>query len=314
MRVSAFFNRYTLLIGILLAVVVLSPGPGAARAGTALHDSAHAPVFACLTLLLLIALARYRSQPLAIKDYVVAFVVGVTLGFATEVVQKLTGGDASWLDFRSDTIGALVACGAFAALDRRLASRLRAGLAVAAIALLALHSAQFVRVGIAYANRDSDFPTVFDASNRRAEIFVVATSARLAYATLPEALAHRPFEPSLQVLMERGNYPGVAFEEPYPDWSRYTQLKLDLANPDAQPLDLNLRVIDRAHTWQTDDRFNRNVRIDANARTVASIPVADIERAPRNRRLDTRSIADVRLFTDPKNVGRVFYVTRVWLE
>lgn len=311
---SAFFNRYTVSIGILLAIVVLSPGPGTSRAGAALHDSAHAPVFACLTILLLLASTRHRSQRLAIKDYIVAFVLAVALGFATEVVQRLTGGDASWLDLRSDTIGALAACGLFAAFDRRVESWQRAALAAAALALLAVHTMQFARVGIAYVHRDRDFPTVFDASNRRAQLFVVATSARIAYSTLPPALANRPFEPSLRVTMVRGDWPGVAIEEPHPDWSRYAQLKLDLANPQAQPLALNLRVLDRAHNWQTDDRFNRTVHIAANARTVVSIPIADIERAPRQRRLDTRAIADLRLFTETAPAGRVFYVTRIWLE
>jgi hypothetical protein len=311
---SALFNRYTLLIGILLAIVVFSPGPGATRAGAALHDSAHAPVFACLTMLLLVVLARHRAQPLTLNDYLVGCVLGIVLGLATEVVQKLTGGDASWLDLRSDTVGALAACGLFAAFDRRMGSWSRGSLTAAAVAVLALHSVQFIRVGIAYAHRDADAPVLFDASTRRAELFVVATSASLAYTTLPAALANRPLEPSLAVRLERGDWPGVAFEEPYPDWSRYTQLQLDLANPAEQPLELNLRVLDRTHTWQREDRFNGSVRLAANARAVVSIPIADIERAPRQRYMDTRAIADLRLFADAAHAGRVFYVTRVWLE
>lgn len=311
---SALLNRYTLLIGILLAIVVLSPGPGSGRAGAALHDSAHAPGFACVTVLMLIGLSRYRARPLTLADYGIAFGLGVALGLATEIVQRFMGGDSSWLDLLSDTIGAAVACGVFASFDRRLSVRMRIGLAAIAIAALALHSVQFVRVGIAYAHRDQDFPVLFDAANRRAELFVVGTRSIISYTTLPAALAMRASEPSLSVLMVPGLFPGIAVEEPYPDWSRYALLKLDLTNPDMRPLELQLRVHDLAHNWESDDRFLQKVRLPANARTIVSIPIADIERAPRNRRLDTRSIADLRLFTDRRDAGRTFYVTRVWLE
>src|SRR5262249_7971626 len=158
-------NRYTLLIGILLAVVVLSPGPGATRAGIALHDVAHAPVFAVLTLALLFALERYRARPLTLEGYILAFALGVAFGLITEIVQKATGGDASWFDLRSDAIGAAAACCFFAAFDQRIGGRLRLALAGVGLAALVLHSVQFAQVALAYSHRNSEFPVVFDAAN-----------------------------------------------------------------------------------------------------------------------------------------------------
>lgn len=311
---SAFFNRYTLLIGILLAIVVLSPGPGTGRAGAAVHDSAHAPGFACVTFVLLILLKRYRARPLALADYGTAFVLGAGLGLATEIVQRFMGGDSSWLDLLSDAIGAAVACGVFASFDRRISIGMRVGLATAAVAALVLHSVQFVRVGVAFAHREQDFPILFDAANRRAELFVVGRRSIVSYTILPAALAKRPSEPSLRVQLVPGLFPGVAVEEPYPDWSRYTLLKLDLANPEERPFELQLRVHDQVHNWDSDDRFQEKVRLAPNARTIVTIPIEDIARAPRHRRMDTRSIADLRLYTDRRDAGRTFYVTRVWLE
>ena len=314
MRTLHYFNRYTLLIGILLAAVVFSPGPGTGRAAVALHDAAHAPVFACVTLLALALLRRFRPRGIALQ-YLVAFTLAVALGAATEIVQKLTGRDASWLDLTSDAIGAFAACGIFAAFDARLPRpRLRACAAIVGIGALALHSLQFARVGVAYAHRNQEFPVLFAASDARPDRFLVAQSAAIVYANLPAALASYPNEPALRVLLSKREFPGVALEEPYPDWSRQTQLKLELANPTDERLILILRVLDQAHDWDFGDRFNRTLSIEPQTRTTFSIPIEQIARAPATRTMDMRSIADLRLFADERNVAGEFFLTRAWLE
>ena len=314
LRALNYFNRYTLSIGILLAVVVLSPGPGASRGGAALHDFAHAPAFACVTLLFL-SLFKRRGRGTLARQYVQAVALAVLLGLATEIVQRLTGGDSSWLDLKSDTIGAFAACGLFAGVDIRIARRaLRASLVVAGSALLVVHSVQFARVGLAYVHRNQEFPVLFDAKDPRPDRFLRPTNSEIGYSSLPPDLAQSPGEVGLHVRLSNGPWPGIAFEEPYSDWSRHERLMVDIANPGDATIDLVLRVHDRAHDWKFDDRFNRNLRILPHTRTTFAIPLADIERAPATRRLDLRAIADVRLFAGEIRPDRSVFVSRVWLE
>lgn len=314
MRTLNYLNRYTLTIGILLAVVVFSPGPGATRGGAALHDIAHAPTFACVTWLLLMLFKRLQRGSVA-SQYLIAFALAVALGLATEIVQRLTRGDASFLDLASDAIGAFAACGIFAGFDRRISQRvLRVGAAVVGVTALLLHSFQFVRIGLAYVHRNQEFPALFDARDARPDRFLTPTSSTLQYTTLPAELSRIEDEPTLLVKLAAGPWPGIAFEEPYPDWSQHERFMLDIANPSDASLDVVLRVLDREHNWRFDDRFNRNLRIDPRTRTTFSIPLADIEHSPATRLLDLKAIADVRIFTGENNAGRDVFVTRVWLE
>jgi hypothetical protein len=314
LRTSNYLNRYTLAIGILLAVVVFSPGPGATRAGAALHDVAHAPVFACVTLLFL-ALFKRLERGGVVSQYLVAFVLAVSLGLATEIVQRIARGDSSLFDLLSDAIGAFAACGIFAGFDRRISQQaLRVGAAVIGVAALLLHSFQFARVGLAYVHRNQEFPALFDAKDARPDRFLTRTSSELHYTRLPPELSRVPDEPSLLVKLTAGPWPGIAFEEPYPDWSHHERFMLDIANPSDAPIDVALRILDRAHNWRFDDRFNRTLRIAAHTRTTFAIPLTEIEHAPATRLLDLQAIADVRLFTGEKNAGREIFLTRVWLE
>jgi len=314
LRTLNFLNRYTLAICILLAVVVFSPGPGATRGGAALHDIAHAPVFACVTLLFLMLFKRLQRGRV-LNQYLVAFALAVALGFATEIVQRLVRGDSSLLDLISDAIGALAACGIFAGFDRRISQRgVRAGAAVVGVAALLLHSFQFVRVGLAYVHRNQEFPALFDAKDARDDRFLTPSSSELRYTRLPPELSRMANEPTLLVKLTAGAWPGVAFEEPYPDWSQYQRFMLDVANPGDAPIEVVLRVLDRKHNWRHDDRFNRNLQIDSRTRTTFSIPLTDIEHSPVKRLLDLRAIADVRIFAGESDAGREIFVTRIWLE
>ena len=110
------------LIAILLAAVVFAPVPGATRWIRTLHNSAHAPIFGCVSLLvLLIARSHPRLQSLGLlAQYVLALTGALALGVVTELLQIPVGRDASVEDALHDTIGALAFLGVFAAVDTRI--------------------------------------------------------------------------------------------------------------------------------------------------------------------------------------------------
>ncbi len=48
---------------------------------------------------------------------------------------------------------------------------------------------------------------------------------------------------------------GITLEEPWPDWSTYQKLELTVVNPNDSPLELILRIDDRKHNQEYDDRL-----------------------------------------------------------
>ncbi|HVF16033.1 MAG TPA: VanZ family protein [Steroidobacteraceae bacterium] len=317
MHTLNYFNRFTLSIGILLAAVVFSPDPGVSRASAAIHDFAHAPIFGCIALLIL---SWLRSQPAmqswsVPKQYIVAFVTAFVLGLVTEIAQMYAARDASWIDLRSDALGAAAFCGLFTMLDRRIASStVRTIGVIAAVALLAWHSVPAVQVTLAYVHRSQDFPSLIDARDSRPDGFASPFRSQGEYTHLPTIFAQVQNERALRLRFGGKDWVGLDLDEPYPDWSGYRTMNLDLTNPNDASLRLAIRVHDRTHNWRFDDRFNHGFTLAARTRATYSIALADIERAPLARRLDLKHIANVQLFTAGTNVGRDIYVSRIWLE
>ncbi len=78
-----------LVIGILLAAVVFAPVPGDTRWIRTLHNSAHAPIFGCVSLLTLLIVRghpRFASVGL-VGQYALALAAALLLGILTELLQ-----------------------------------------------------------------------------------------------------------------------------------------------------------------------------------------------------------------------------------
>jgi hypothetical protein len=77
---------------------------------------------------------------------------------------------------------------------------------------------------------------------------------------------------------------------------------------------LTLRIHDRLHNWEYEDRFNRQLVIAPSTRKIVGIPLQDIEVAPARRRMDMAAITSVMLFAWYPVPTHEFYVSRIWLD
>ena len=309
------------LIVILLAAVVFAPVPGDTRWIRTLHNSAHAPIFGCVSLLVLLVIRSHqRGRHLSVAlQYVLALAAATGLGAATELLQILAGRDASFDDALHDVVGALAFLGIFAAFDARIRSLRQSAPICFAAAVLGLVSlgvavAPVTRAAWKYQQRDARFPVLADFSQRYDRYFILQQSAEFSPAAMPAPWAHGD-ESALRVKLLDGPYAGMNFIEPLPDWSDYETLAVDLTNPTPLNLRLVLRVHDIVHNNQPEDRFSKRFELPAGTREIVRVPLQEIAAGPKTRRLDLRQVAGLIIFRadDSPRAGEL-YLSRVWLE
>jgi hypothetical protein len=193
----------------------------------------------------------------------------------------------------------------YALFDRR--SRLARGTwlvaLVVALACVTFYVTPLVRMGVAYAHRNGQFPVLADFRSPVEPFWTVG------YGTNRVRKGD-----ALEVEFVGGPWPGVSLHEPVADWSAYRTLLIDVENPDAEKLELTVRVHDRGHFQIYSDRFNRHFELAAGERRMLRIDLEDVARAPKGRRMDMRQISNIALFRDTPGGARRMRIYTLRLE
>jgi hypothetical protein len=291
---------------VIILTVIFGDLPGESLYAAVLQNACHAPAFAVLALITL-ALLTPGIRNAAVRAPVT---VGAMLlvGAATEGVQSLFGRDAELEDVVNDVAGALGAVGLWLYLHWRGRTDARARVARIAALVLCLAAAVYwlaplAQCARAYWDRHAEFPVLAQFKSGR-DLSFISSSGGDAHIV----------DSALQVDLDSGRWPGVTLSEPAPDWTGYRTLAVELGNPGSVALPLRFRVNDRAHRGVTDDRFNMDVLLPPGVRTTLHIPLEDIARSPRTRRMDMSTISQLTLFRDGGAPGQVLRLYRIWLE
>lgn len=286
------------LLAALLLFAVFGETPDRTRFWRELFNLGHAPLWGLLALVIRGYVAHHewaaRRAPGG-RAALAAFAVAVGLGAAVEAVQVLQSDrNPSWSNLARDAAGAasfLLLREAFAR-GRHLGPGSRRGAwtrwaaGCAGVTLLAAAGAAFARTTVLYVERNRAMPTLFalDGSWWERELIAEGNS-RL---TLGHGLARLDLDPAA--------YPGLTFDEPYPDWRGYRNLVLTVVSDLGAPLTLAIRVHDAAHNQRLEDRFNRRLPVQPGENTFR-IPIDAIRRAPRGREMDLRRIRGILIFS-----------------
>jgi hypothetical protein len=285
-----------LLLACLLALLFFGNVPEHTRFWEALFDAGHAPLFGVIALLVHGLLSREHRAGRVLASSALAFGVTLILAAGTEAVQYLQPErDVSTADFLRDSAGA----GAFlllgAAWRAPQTARARVAAALAAV-LLAAAAAELIYTTSLYAARDRAFPTLYALDGSwRERPFIDAGANTLTPGQVPAATGATEVGPLARLDLNPGLYPGLAFDEPYPDWRGFRRLTFTVVSDLDQPLELTIRVHDALHDLRYADRFNRRVTIKPGVNRIA-IPVDDIRRAPGGREMDLRRIRGIMIF------------------
>ena len=281
-----------------------------------LHSAAHFPVFGMLGAIIFVSLRRFAPPAWRAgwRAYAVTLLAMLVLSAVAEWSQQFTDRNASLRDVGVNMAGAVAALCLIALYDQQIAGfmrgrglRLAAALTPVFLAILVLIPPAAVWATLI--KRDADFPCLVCPENRLDlwMLEVSGASARLAR----EGESAAPF---IEVHLDRGAFPGVAWERPARDWSGFDTLVLDLTNPGPEELMLTLRIDDAQHDSRFTDRFNHRIRLEPEARHRECIPLSAIEEAPREREMDLAQIARVMLFGGGRAQGQGFWVHHIGLE
>lgn len=308
---------YPVVVVATVSLLLLTPiGFGSTEFAHVFENACHAPLFAVVAMGLALWLQRCNWPRRTFGQYLCALFLAVLLGGGGEIAQSFTGSrDAEWVDVGNDFLGAMAGLCLYALYDRRqvLGPRAKRTLCVSILMVAILVALPIGLTSLAYWQRWRQLPQLVSWSSSAGFHFVTANSAVLHVEALP-----RPSGAGGNLAMHvsplrEGRWAGISIEEPWPDWSQYSRLAVEVVNPNEIPVAVILRVNDRDHNNTYDDRFNRRFDIAALTRTTLTISLVEVQAAPKLRQLDLKKIALVVLFQDAERGALPFYVGNVSL-
>ena len=299
---------------LLLILLLLVPQPQHGRMIGVVGDLLHAPIFAVFAVVIWKVL-RPRVSGSNFPLGLVAIALAAVFGAATEALQALVGRYPSWLDLSSNVLGA--AAGVLCMQRTAMASAgRRRRFATGAVLLLAVAWAVPAMVFVDACRQRYEMPRL--ASFEHALELTRWRRQESRVRRVSEHATHG--DRALRVELLAGTYPGVSLESPVADWSQYDELALDVTLPTggpldlpAKPLDVIVKIEDEMHNYETDDRFNRRVRLHPGRQEVR-IALSDVAAAPRQRELDLRQIKRLQIFAVRLKATRTFYLDNIRLE
>jgi len=315
----AAFSGIVLLVGIAL----FGQLPGDNHLWIEIQNTGHLPLFGVLAILVLFVLRALlpglRTRTAA--GYLLSAGISLAAGIGVEFGQQLTKNHSFDIgDVRFDLAGILLALAVYAIFDVRMKPAwhawrpgLRPFVLVLSASLLLVLLAPLASHMFAYQQRDAAFPVIMDFSAGWSGPFLELRDAVLDPVMPARTVAPPGGHHLAQLTLEAGRYPGITIVDPYPDWSGYKTLVVNIYSDMPWPDGLILRIHDRLHNNIQTDRFNRMLAIDKGMNHFR-IPLAAIEAAPAGRRMDLRHIAGLVLFAHPVQQSFKLYPGRIWLE
>jgi hypothetical protein len=275
------------LVFFLLAPLDLFRNGGLAI--TAVLDLAHAPAFAVFAVLGYWGARQFTSSVAAAAG--LTWLAVVAIGILVELLQGYTGRGVALHDAVANLAGATA--GILWATRRSWTSR-RARMAAAGLGAMLIASCSIAPartlVGFYHLWRQAPLLSSFES-----EMEVDLWSGHACRIARDQQFA-TDGDWSLRVQFEPDVYPGIGTFALLSDWHDYTLLTCDVTLEAGPPLDLILKIQDRWHNSEHDDRFHQTFELQPGTQTLR-VRLSDVAQAPLLRQLDMTRIGYVQFFT-----------------
>jgi hypothetical protein len=301
----------------VLILLIAPIGLGHTALGRTVENAFHAPMCALVAIGLLFWLRHVAALASIRAQYLCALLLSIALGAVGELAQALTDvRHAQWIDFGNDILGALAGLGAFSLLDKHRAVGAGVRWATLSVVIVAVTIVLIpvAHIGFMYWQRWQQLPELITWRSQAGFHFITSTSADVRVVKLPLAFDAGEGQALLVSPLHESRWVGVAIEEAWPNWAGYSRLVIEVVNPNDHAVNLFLRVNDRAHNNQFDDRFNRAFVVAPRESAVFQVPLSDVQLGPKYRQIDLHAIAQVILFQDAELGAHAYYLRSMRLE
>ncbi len=275
-------------------------------------DVGHIPMLGWLAAVLLYALPE-RVQPSTRRP---ALALALAVGFAAvvEILQPFFGRSKSLGDLVNGSTGAALALTGIAAWQRTGNWLWRGchAVALAAALAVALWPAYVEWRGIRW--RQTHFPSLGafeDEAKLKLWRSQGGSRGHATNITLTRARASQG-ERSLRVVGVAGDWAGVNYSAGDKDWTPFRALSVDVFNP-REPFTLFVRVDDNGNCATLADRFERGFELVRGWNRLR-VPTSELERGPKERRLNMKAVRRVAVFTGDGEPQRFWFLDNVRLE
>jgi VanZ family protein len=119
-------------------------------------------------------------------------------------------------------------------------------------------------------------------------------------------------EYSLKVTLLPGVYPGVSQDYLPHDWRGYRYLSFDVYLDGSLPIDISLRINDRTHNENYNDRFHKSFTLEPGHNHLI-IDLAEVRKAPQGREMSMADITVFCIFSYKLKETRTFYLDNIRL-
>ncbi len=299
---------FSTIAGLIIVGLLFMPLATANLWWREVFNSGHVILFVFISYILYFWLsATFRFTSTAVT-YLVVLLMCLLLGIAIEALQGLLQREASVDDLYRNFFGIIAGLG-LVSLTRQKSLFNKILMLLFSLAFLLAGSSSFFQISWHTIQRDNVFPVILDFNAGWSGSFVRFNRAEMELSPGKAGDKSRLF----RIRFDTGRFPGVSIIEPAPDWSAYRYLRFKVASGSENDTDLILRIHDKSHDQNYQDRFNKKLIIHPGLNDIV-IPLAQIEKGPVNRDLDLTNITGLILFLSKVEKSQLLEISNIYLD
>ena len=299
------------IIIIISAGLLLLPLPANNLWWREAFNSGHTLIFIVISFVIYSQLT-VKAPTMGVRAaYFFVIVAGVMFGVVIEVVQGLVGRDTSWDDLYKNLFGLMAGLMLIAAYYQKGSSSCKKQFfyVLTAFCIVLLGALPLFQLSGHYIQRMNAFPVIVDFSAEWSGSFVRFNKAEMELRSGKAGDNDSLF----RIRFDAGSFPGVSIIEPSPDWSAYRNLRFKVGSGSYVNTDLFLRIHDKNHDYNYQDRFNKKLVIRPGLNEIV-ISLAQIKKGPLNRDLDLTNVAELIIFMSKVEKSQLLEISNIYLD
>ena len=257
----------------------------------AAFNSGHTIVFIILSFPLYFWLKSVFNSFTPAVLYLLVLATGMLFGMVIEVLQGLLQREASVDDLYRNLFGIISGLGLVSLKHQKVLSK-KILLSLFSLGFLLSGMASLLQISWHYVERDKAFPLIADFGAAWSSSFVQLNNVELLG---PVARAGDEDTKLYRLRFDPEKYPGVSIIELEKNWLFYNRLRFKVFSDNSVDVDLFLRVHDKSHNQNYNDRFNLQYLIRPGLNEVV-IDLNQVRKAPIGREMDLANVAGITIF------------------